>query len=90
MKFMKFAEKSSEVEKIAKKHGVEPAEIEKELKMGRKVESEHRDVLKFFKKLLKDAGSKMPISDSEFFDMIALAHLREMKDYYTRLKKIEG
>jgi len=39
---------------------------------------------------LKENNVEMPLSDTEFFEMIALAHLREMKDYYTRLKKMEG
>jgi len=90
MKFLKLAQTNQEVGGIAEKHGVEPPAIEDELKMGVEVESEHADTLDFFKKLLKKNDVEMPISDEEFFKMIALAHLREMKDYYTKLKAMEG
>lgn len=48
-----------------------------QLKMGMKVEREHSDVAP------KGAGAE------EFYKKIALAHLKELPDYYTRLAKME-
>lgn len=47
----------------------------REFTMGMKVELEHRDVTK---------------GDFIKTGKIALAHLKELPDYYTRLKKMEG
>lgn len=55
-----------------------------ELEQGIKVESEHKDVYDFL-----SSKVDMPISSDEFYKMIAEAHLREIPDYYTRLKKME-
>jgi len=55
----------------------------KELAMGRKVEREHLDAYLAMK-------SAIVKSAVDFYDMIARAHLREVPDYYTRLKKVEG
>ncbi len=46
-----------------------------QFKRGLVVEQEHTDVTK---------------GNLELTGMIALAHLREYPDYYTRLKKVEG
>lgn len=62
-----------------------------ELKMGIKVENEHRDVYDYFKKYLKDhCKMDMPITEDEFYALIAKAHLRELKDYYTKLNAMEA
>jgi len=58
--------------------------------MGLEIEKEHSDALDFFKKVLKENDVEMPIPDDEFFEMIAKAHIREIPDYYTRLKKMEA
>ena len=57
----------------------------KELEMGIKIESEHNDVYEY----LKDHFKYMPISKEEFYERIAKAHLREIPDYYSRLKVME-
>jgi len=62
----------------------------KQLSMGRKVEKEHKDVFDLMNKAFEDAGAKMPVTEDQFYEMIAKAHLDELKDYYTRLHKMEG
>lgn len=59
------------VEEIAKKHRLDVSFIEKQLKMGEKIEHEHTKN----HALARD---------------IALQHLDEIPDYYTRLKKMEA
>lgn len=61
-----------------------------QLEMGEKVEKEHTDVYKMFETYLKKHDLKMPLSRKEFFRTIAKAHIKELKDYYDRLEKIEG
>lgn len=63
---------------------------ESQLEMGINVEKEHEDVYDYFSKYLKKHGVKMPLSREKFFEMIAKAHIKELPDYYTRLKKMEG
>ena len=58
------------VKDIADKFGVSVSEIEKQLRMGVKVESEH-------------TTSQTTAKE------IAMDHLSEMPDYYTRLDKME-
>lgn len=62
---------------------------ETQLELGKKVEKEHDDVYVYFEKFLKKHDLKMPISRSEFFEMIAKAHIKELRDYYDRLKEME-
>ena len=61
----------------------------KELEMGIELEKEHNDLLDLFKNYLKEKDVEMPMSDEEFYSMIAKAHLNELPDYYTRLDKME-
>ena len=63
---------------------------ENELAMGEKVEAEHDDIYADLEKWAQEQGVKLPIGKKEFHKRIAQAHLKEMKDYYTRLKKMEG
>jgi len=63
---------------------------ETQLDMGKKVEKEHSDIYDFFSKHLKKHGIDMPVSRDEFFKMIAKAHIKELPNYYTMLKKMEG
>lgn len=58
------------VQKIAEKHGVSVATIQKQLKMGIKIEGEHT-------------------TNKEEAEGIALQHLAEKPDYYSKLKKVE-
>jgi len=58
------------VEQIARKHRLDVSFIEKQLKMGEKIEHEHT-------------------KNHELAREIALQHLDEIPDYYTRLKKME-
>ena len=62
--------KEKTISTLAKKHGVSPSEIMKQLKVGISTEKEHTSNPKIAKK-------------------IALDHLDEIPDYYTRLKKME-
>ena len=63
---------------------------ESQLEMGKKVEEEHDDVYEYFSKFLKKHDIKMPLSRGDFFEMIAKSHIKELRDYYDRLKKMEG
>jgi len=56
---------------------------DKQLEMGIKVELEHKDTIKKFRK-----NSEM--TDREVAEMIAKDHLAEKKDYYTALKAMES
>lgn len=58
------------VEQIAKKHKVDISKIQKQLKMGIKIEKEHTN-------------------DVTLAANIALQHLDEFPDYYSKLKKVE-
>ena len=58
------------VEEIAKKHNVDVATINDQLKMGIKIEKEHT-------------------KDEDTAKDIALQHLWEKPNYYTKLKKVE-
>jgi hypothetical protein len=58
------------IQKIANKHGVSTAYLDKQLQMGIKIEHEHT--------ISKDVAKD-----------IALQHLDEFPDYYTKLKKME-
>lgn len=60
----------SEVDRIARKHDVDPAIITAQLEMGVEVEHEHT-------------------KDDALALSIALDHIRERPDYYTRLKQME-
>lgn len=60
----------SDVDRIARKHSVDPAMITSQLEMGIEVEREHTN----------DDSTAM---------QIALDHLNERPDYYTRLKQME-
>jgi len=62
----------------------------KQLSMGREVEREHKDIFDLFNKAFEDAGAKMPVTEDQFYEMVSKGHLKEFKDYYTRLKKMES
>jgi len=62
----------------------------KQLTMGKEVEKEHGDAYLLIQKKLGEKGVEMPISEDQFYEIIAAAHLNELPDYYTRLKKMEG
>ena len=61
-------------------------EKQKELEMGIKVEREHSGTIQ---KIKDGLGSNNPLSDEDIFKLIAEDHLRELPDYYTRLKEME-
>jgi len=60
-----------------------------ELQMGIEVEKEHMDVYEYIKKFLAKHDLEMPLTMEEMAAMIAKGHLKELKDYYTRLNKME-
>lgn len=62
---------------------------EKELKMGIKIEKEHNDVWEELDNFLTSNNLQMPFTEEEFYEKIAKAHLRELPDYYSRLKIME-
>lgn len=61
-----------------------------QLQMGIKIESEHGDIYEYFEDFLNSKNIKMPLTKKDFYKKIAEAHLKELPDYYTRLKKIES
>jgi len=62
-----------------------PPSHNKELKMGIEVEKEHVDI---YNELKKKYNIDMTLE--EFSERIAKDHLKELSDYYTRLKKMES
>lgn len=56
-----------------------------ELEMGIEVEKEHKDVYDILKK-----EYDIDWTLEEFAKKIAEAHIKELPDYYTRLKKMES
>ena len=58
----------------------------KQLEMGIKIESEHNDIYDYLLNNVK----YLPLSARDFYERIAKAHLREIPDYYSRLKIIEN
>jgi len=69
---------------------IKVAKEKTELEMGIAVEKEHKDVYEYFKDLLEKNDIKMPLTLDEFAEKIANAHIKEMKNYYTELKKMES
>lgn len=67
-------------------NGMATGSYESELEKGIKIEQEHRDLYDF---LISKLGS-LPISEWEFYAMIAKAHLREIPNYYTLLDEMES
>lgn len=61
-----------------------------ELEMGIEVEKEHLDIYKEIQDLLDANDIEMPWTEDEFAEKVADSHLEELKDYYTKLKKMEG
>lgn len=60
-----------------------------ELKMGIKIEKEHSDIWYRLDNYLSSFNVPMPFDEEEFYELIAKAHLKELPDYYSRLKIIE-
>ena len=75
---------TSEWESIGKKMGWRMASSE--LEMGIGVEKEHKDI---YEELKGKFGDEFPWTLDEFAERVAKAHLKEFKDYYSRLKKME-
>ena len=62
------------------------SELQKQLKMGEKIESEHKNTIL---KLISDTKNKKDQPLKVYYQSIAKDHLGEIKDYYTRLKAME-
>lgn len=62
----------------------------KELEMGIKVEMEHNDIWNRLDDYFQSFNISMPFDEEEFYKMIAKSHLKELPDYYTRLKIMEN
>jgi len=74
------------VKTLNHKNSIKLSSIKNELEMGVKVEKEHKEI---YDDLKKKFGEKFPWTLDEFYKKIAMAHLDEFKDYYTKLKKME-
>ena len=76
--------------KIGQQAGwIKVAEKKTELELGIEVEKEHLNIYKEVKSLLKKNDIEIPWTEDEFAEKIAKAHLKEMDNYYTELKKME-
>jgi hypothetical protein len=75
---------------VEAEHG---AQAQAELEAGKKVEMEHADTIKWLIEQLSHSSGKsdMPTDKliHEVATRIAQDHLKELPDYYTRLKKME-
>lgn len=60
-----------------------------ELRMGIKIEKEHSDIWKRLDSYLESYNISMPFNEEEFYELIAKSHLKEIPDYYSRLKIME-
>lgn len=60
-----------------------------QLEMGIDVEEEHENVYDMLQRKLKEQGVEMPIDKEKFYELIAKDHLKELPDYYTKLKEME-
>jgi len=70
----------SEIVRIARTKTAQTPDAE--LEMGRKVEMEHKGTIDFLRK-----NPNAPLD--KVVEMIARDHLKELPDYYPRLKKME-
>jgi sulfur relay (sulfurtransferase) DsrC/TusE family protein len=71
-----------------KKGDEKMSKLDYQKKIGTKVESEHRDVLVWLKRyILKH--NKLP-ANRKVFRRIAETHLKEDRNYYKKLKKMEA
>lgn len=61
--------------------------MHKGLKKGVSIEKEHKDLYNELKQRLDKKGVKMPLSEQEFYEKIAKAHLKENQSYYDLLEK---
>jgi hypothetical protein len=65
------------------------SEYDKELAMGTKIEKEHNDLYDEIEDYFQQRGEKCPWSADHFYAKIAKAHIKEVPDYYSRLKLVE-
>lgn len=75
---------NSELKDIADKTGVSEEDLQKQLEKGTKVEKEHKDLWDKIKDLVKDE-----FTEDDLYSSIALAHIKEIPDYYDLLDKME-
>lgn len=62
---------------------------DKQLELGLNIEKEHNDIYEYLDKYFKDNNIANPLSERDFYEMIAKAHIKEIPDYYTRLMVVE-
>jgi len=60
-----------------------------QVKAGTKTEKEHENLYSFLSDWLEAKDVEFPMSEDEFYQWIAAAHLNEIKDYYDRLDTME-
>lgn len=58
-----------------------------ELEMGIEEEKEHKDIYDALAKYMSEKEVDMPLTEEEFYTMIAKVHLKENPKYYSELKK---
>ncbi len=76
--------------KVLKFNEVNSSEFDpKQLEMGIKIEMEHNDVWDDIASYCDGHNIDHPMSEKDFYERIAKAHLSEIPDYYSRLKVME-
>lgn len=76
------------VEALKKRYAIQmTAEMMPEMDAGIEEEKEHDNLYSFLVDYLETKEVEMPLSENEFFEWIAAAHLSEDTRYYTKLKE---
>ena len=76
----------TDVQKIAKKYDMSEEDAETLVQDGTKVEKEHKSLYDVMKDVLPEEWQ----TPDKFYAKIATAHIIEMKDYYSKLDKMEN
>ena len=81
----KYEDEHVHIKKMSSK-GMQKTSRKSQIRMGIEVESEHTETMK---KIIKDAKNGHLKSLKYYQKMVAEDHIDEIRDYYTRLKKME-
>lgn len=74
---------TKELQDISSKTGISIEDLQKQLINGSKVEEEHKDLYTSIK-------DKIDLSDKDFYTQIAIAHIKEIPNYYDLLEEMES
>ena len=87
--FLDYLKEADEMEDQTSTEGKngENSEYEEQKKMGLNEEKEHLNIYKLFSDLCAQNNIDMPIDEEEYLLMIVDSHLKEDKNYYSKLKE---